>query len=84
LNPLRENQKKLKSTIGMEREKIGAIAVLVCFYFVLIPSMDISYYLELIKVTIKLPFNISLCLPFLWDHPLTFFIYNTVIAVAST
>ncbi|XP_047078778.1 kinesin light chain 3-like [Lolium rigidum] len=28
LNPLRENQKKLKSTIGIEREKIGATAVL--------------------------------------------------------
>uniref|UniRef100_A0ACD5ZNT8 Uncharacterized protein n=1 Tax=Avena sativa TaxID=4498 RepID=A0ACD5ZNT8_AVESA len=28
LNPLRENQKKLKSTIGVEREKIGATAVL--------------------------------------------------------
>ncbi|XP_047075091.1 kinesin light chain 3-like isoform X2 [Lolium rigidum] len=28
LNPLKENQKKLKSTIGIEREKIGATAVL--------------------------------------------------------
>ncbi|XP_047092990.1 uncharacterized protein LOC124705027 [Lolium rigidum] len=28
LNPLKENQEKLKSTIGIEREKIGATAVL--------------------------------------------------------